>query len=35
MRHKYVEFLYAKAVEKSGSDDFLAEMAGYFQAKTK
>lgn len=30
---KYVEFLHAKAVEKSGSDDFLAEMAGYFQAK--
>lgn len=32
---KYVEFLHAKAVEKSGSDDFLAEMAGYFQAKTQ
>lgn len=32
---KYVEFLHAKAVEKSESDDFLAEMAGYFQAKTQ
>ncbi|HAK80684.1 MAG TPA: hypothetical protein DCM71_28210 [Runella sp.] len=32
---KYVEFLHAKAVEKSESDDFLAEMADYFQAKTQ
>ena len=32
---KYVEFLHAKAVEKSESDDFLAEMAGYFHAKTQ
>lgn len=32
---KYVEFLHAKAVEKSVSDDFLAEMAVYFQAKTQ
>lgn len=32
---KYVEFLHAKAVEKSESDDFLTEMAGYFQAKTQ
>jgi|GEM_PF-1803154 hypothetical protein len=32
---KYVEFLHAKAVEKSESDDFLAEMAGYFQDKTQ
>lgn len=32
---KYVEFLHAKAVEKSESDVFLAEMASYFQAKTQ
>lgn len=32
---KYIEFLHAKAVEKSKSDDFLAEMASYFQAKTQ
>jgi hypothetical protein len=32
---KYVEFLHAKAVEKSQSDDFLAEMAIYFQSKTQ
>jgi hypothetical protein len=32
---KYVEFLHAKAFEKSESDDFLAEMAIYFQSKTQ
>ena len=32
---KYVEFLHAKAIEKSQSDDFLAEMAIYFQSKNQ